>query len=78
MNNVVGTMINHHDKSTAMFMHDSVSSGNDEITRLNSDVIYNNNELGCCIKSGSACSNNLHTRTTPVDLPSCIQYYVET
>ena len=31
---------NHHDKSTAMFMHDRTCmlSGNDEITRLNSDV----------------------------------------
>ena len=32
-------------------------TGDDEITRLNSDMLqYNNNELGCCIKSGFACS----------------------
>ena len=32
-----------------------------------------NNKLGCCIKSSYAYSN-MHTRTTPVDSPSCIQY----
>ena len=32
-------------------------SGNGEITRLNSDVTTTMHELGCCIKSGFACSN---------------------
>ena len=50
---------NHHDESTAMFMHDRTCchAGNDEITRLPIRRCCNNHELGCCIKSSFACSN---------------------
>ena len=54
LNNIVGTiMINQQNLTCSQNM----LSGDDEITRLNSDMLqYNNNELGCCIKSGFACS----------------------
>ena len=68
LNNIVGTiMINQQPIIVAAWQ--SMLSGNDELTRLNSDVTTT---VNLSFKSSFACSN-----TTPVDSPRCIQYYVE-
>ena len=74
---------NHHDKSTAMFMHDRTCC-HWMIKFQIEQRCYNNRELGCCIKSGFACSSK---REQPLSIPqavynmlkytaiySCIQY----
>ena len=73
LNNAVGTItINHVQHCSYMIEHVVREWRNNKIEQR----CYNNHELGCCIKSSFACSN-ICTLTTPVDLPSCIQY-VET
>ena len=50
---------NHHDKSTAIFIHDTTSVVREEWwnNKIEQRCQYNTYELGCCIKSGFACSN---------------------
>ena len=59
---------NHHDKSTAMFMHDRTCC-HWMIKFQIEQRCYNNRELDCCIKSGFACANK---REQPLSIPQAV------
>ena len=65
----------HHDRPTALSINDrKLLLGNDEITRLNSDVTTT---MNLAVVLSRVLYVLTYTRTTPVDSPSCKQY-VET
>ena len=53
LNNVVGTIMTNQQPCSCMIEHVVREWWNDKIKQR----CYNNHELGCCIKSGFACSN---------------------